>query len=316
MAPRATRFQAVPDKPLRLELVAKPKVPSGILRKSARGGEKKRVTFGGVEERVVERWIGIGQVCLPLDSLRLSLIPLDRALSPPINSWSMGSPSRGASCMCTQIPAALRRPTLSDGHVLVVGMSSNTGESSVRALTMAPITTALTPDAIAFFVDGVRRHQSGVGSWRSGGVEVAAGRRTAGTNDNRTYSTTGPLVTGSTFISHAGPSMLCAPSEKRLLPHQKKFKTKTMLKNLRLITPTCYRTALQQLLDTGHWSLDTTLSCRRRKYPTIKREFTSGHRSFFCQRRDTGVWSLEPGYASLLPKKKIFGNQKRLHSWS
>lgn len=65
MAPRVTRFRAVDDKPLPVAITAKPKGLPSILRKSGVRGEKKKVAFGGVEEKVVGRWIGIEQVCSP-----------------------------------------------------------------------------------------------------------------------------------------------------------------------------------------------------------------------------------------------------------
>ena len=71
MAPRATRFRAVADdSPLPFSLPPTTKVAlQSILRGGARqqkGGEKKKVSFGGVETKEVEKWIGIVQVCCPI----------------------------------------------------------------------------------------------------------------------------------------------------------------------------------------------------------------------------------------------------------
>ena len=76
MAPRATRFRAVDDSPLAFSLPRKSKV---ALKSILRGGasqqkrrEQKKVSFGDVETKDVEKWIGIVQVCcLPLDGLQL-----------------------------------------------------------------------------------------------------------------------------------------------------------------------------------------------------------------------------------------------------
>lgn len=65
MAPRATRFRAVDVSPLAFSLPSTPKVAlKSILRGSAnqqKRGEQKKVSFGDMETKEVEKWIGIVQ---------------------------------------------------------------------------------------------------------------------------------------------------------------------------------------------------------------------------------------------------------------
>ena len=70
MAPRASRFRAVDDSPLAFSLPRKSKVAlNGILRGGASQQERreqKKVAFGDVKTKEVEKWIGIVQVSYPL----------------------------------------------------------------------------------------------------------------------------------------------------------------------------------------------------------------------------------------------------------
>ena len=72
MAPRATRLRAVDVSPLDFSFPSTPQVAlKSILRGNAsqlKPREKKQVSFGGVETKEVERWIGIVPVCYPLGS--------------------------------------------------------------------------------------------------------------------------------------------------------------------------------------------------------------------------------------------------------
>ena len=138
----------------------------------------------------------------------------------------------------------------------------------------------------------------------------------------RTYWTTGPLVTGSPFIRQGcNLQPMCAIRKRGYYPAKKIRKQQKISGHRRLLLShgSSATTALQQRLDPRFSTLDpdSPLSCRRRKYSTIKREFTPGHRSSFHHSNgrasDEQRTTLE--LDSLLPTKKILGNQKRRHSW-
>ena len=108
MAPRATRLRVIDDSSLAFSL---PRTPGVAVKSILRGGasqskrQEKKVSFGDVETKEVERWIGIVQVCwLLLHWLAILTDTSTRALSPPIScSTTKAGGARGDSFMSSPI---------------------------------------------------------------------------------------------------------------------------------------------------------------------------------------------------------------------